>query len=417
MRRSVPTRASCCRPGVAVPSRRGEADHRLESLRRPGPLRPWCASREDRSAARPRLPLHSPQRPARVAASHASLSPPLAPPTIPPHIPPFSCTLPHHTSSSSSTPSIPSSPPPPPHSSPIPNPNPPSFNISPPHTPPSPPPPPHPLSPPPPPAPAPSRPSPPPPPPAAGVFAADLEGVPGAAVGGEAVAARLAGVAVGREGVERVARVGHLRLPVAAPGRAEPRGRGPVAGLRRAFGQQRQPVFRAGAVAGGLAAVVVVEGVEGEAPGVDQDEAELGDAAERDEGALSGVQARRSSGRRWSRCRRRAARVAPSRPRRPIPAARPPAPARGESGSPRRLLALSSSSPLSRLRCSPPVTDRRDEGLAGEDDDRRQRQRVESRLSVRSLSSRRSGTGYHDRQRGIARAGTTNGPAGPLTYT
>src|SRR5512133_965868 len=99
--------------------------------------------------------------------------------------------------------------------------------------------------------------------------------VPLGAEGVEALALGAAALAVvTRERVERVLVVGHLRGAVRAPGRAEQPGLGTRARLGRALGQQRRPVLGAGARAGALAPLVLLEQVQRVRLAVDDDPAE-----------------------------------------------------------------------------------------------------------------------------------------------
>src|ERR1700742_4801763 len=126
-----------------------------------------------------------------------------------------------------------------------------------------------------------------------GRFAAALQRRPFAAEGFDAVAVRFTRSFVADEAVERVTGVGHLHRSVFAFGGPELGGRGAVARLRFAFGDQRRPAFFAFAVASGFGAVVFGELVEGQALGVDEHHADPGDVAERDEGgAVFGVRRR-----------------------------------------------------------------------------------------------------------------------------
>ena len=107
-----------------------------------------------------------------------------------------------------------------------------------------------------------------------------------AAEGGESVAVGFARFPVGGVGVQRVAGVGDLFAAVAALDRAQLRGRGAVARLRRACGDQRRPDPGAAAVAGGVGAACRPRSRTSSRPfGVGENEAELGNAAKRDEGA------------------------------------------------------------------------------------------------------------------------------------
>src|SRR6478752_10709551 len=94
------------------------------------------------------------------------------------------------------------------------------------------------------------------------------EGVEALALGGPA----LAGVA--DERVERVLVVGHLGRAVGALDRPEQGGLRARAGLGRTLGQQGRPVLGAGARAGALAALVLLEQVERVGLAIDDDPAE-----------------------------------------------------------------------------------------------------------------------------------------------
>src|SRR4051794_34839521 len=78
----------------------------------------------------------------------------------------------------------------------------------------------------------------------------------------EAVAGDIAGFGVLGPGVQRLAFVSPLLTAVVA------RDDRPIAGSRTAGGTEWRPVLGAGAVAGGLAAGVLVEGVEGHSRGI-----------------------------------------------------------------------------------------------------------------------------------------------------
>src|SRR5437867_4026425 len=80
------------------------------------------------------------------------------------------------------------------------------------------------------------------------LLACGREHPPGAAELVQALAGRLARLAVAHEVVERVAVVGDLELAVLAPGRAEQRSAYTRAGDRLAARQKRGPERRAGAV-------------------------------------------------------------------------------------------------------------------------------------------------------------------------
>src|SRR5690242_4324301 len=87
---------------------------------------------------------------------------------------------------------------------------------------------------------------------------------PGAAELVDALAGRLAGLAVGDEVVERVAAVGDLELAVLALRRTEQRGLHAWAGDRLARSEERRPERGAGAVADACRALVLDEVVEGD---------------------------------------------------------------------------------------------------------------------------------------------------------
>src|SRR3954470_2104100 len=98
--------------------------------------------------------------------------------------------------------------------------------------------------------------------------------VPAGAESVHALAARVAGVLVARERVERVAVVGHLGLAVGARGGAHHRGVRPGGDGRLAACAQGRPGAGACAGAGALGARVLLEQVEGVALRVSEDLAE-----------------------------------------------------------------------------------------------------------------------------------------------
>src|SRR6476661_1909506 len=91
----------------------------------------------------------------------------------------------------------------------------------------------------------------------------------------EALAGRLAGLAIGDVEVERVTVVGDLELAVTSLRRSEQGGTHSVAGVRLALREQRRPQGSAGVVAGARRALVLDEVVEGAAFAVDEDQPEL----------------------------------------------------------------------------------------------------------------------------------------------
>src|SRR5213076_2718116 len=94
----------------------------------------------------------------------------------------------------------------------------------------------------------------------------------------------------------RMTRIGDLKGAVLALDRAQLRASSAFADLRRPCARQWRPDLGAGAVAGGLPALVLVEVIERESLGIDQDATELGDAGGRDDrhGALYGDVVRRT---------------------------------------------------------------------------------------------------------------------------
>src|SRR4051812_39559863 len=95
--------------------------------------------------------------------------------------------------------------------------------------------------------------------------------VPGAAERTHTLSTGVADLPVAHEEVQRVAVIGHLPVVVGAVGGGHHRGLHSLADCRLAADSQRRPVAGAGAEAGALGALVLLEDVERAALGVDQD--------------------------------------------------------------------------------------------------------------------------------------------------
>src|SRR5436309_118722 len=124
------------------------------------------------------------------------------------------------------------------------------------------------------------------------LLARGVHDVPLGAEGLRALALGLTGLRVAREGVQRAAVVGHLRLAVLALGGAEQRSLHAGARVRLAGGEGRWPELGALSIAGALAVLVLLEQVERLSVPVHEDLAEIADLLELDRGRLRAVGAR-----------------------------------------------------------------------------------------------------------------------------